>query len=138
MVKTRSSRGHLNSVISRLSRIRTFSEFRAYRMTDELIQMLAAMGAADRDVALSRIGETHALLNRAAPIRRLGTVRVKAWDGPMIAKLQAAEAKFGNDEGIARHLGLPIKAVRTARWKYCGPRKPRTPRPTVGVAATPA
>lgn len=46
----------------------------------------------------------------------------RTWDADRIAKLKAAEAKYGSDEGIARELGLSLGAARMARWRYIGGR----------------
>lgn len=122
----KTSRGALNSILVRCSRLRTYAELRAYMSGDQLADMFGALGQKERPVAIATIAEAYRRCADGAPIPRAGTVRVKAWDAARIAKLREAEKRFGNDDEIARHLGLPIKSVRTARWKYCGPRRSRT------------
>jgi hypothetical protein len=120
------SKGALASIIQRCRKVRTYREWKTY-VTGELFgTTVAALAPNERPVAVKMIAEAHRRCAKSAPIPYAGAVRVKAWDDAMIAKLRDAEKRFGNDDLIARHLRLPIKSVRTARWKYCGPRRSRT------------
>lgn len=49
----------------------------------------------------------------------------RTWTPERIELLKAADAKHGNDEGIARELGLSLGAARAARWRYVGKRAGR-------------
>lgn len=133
----RSSQGHLISVTKRFSAIRTYAQFKAYIATNQFTDALLAMTPADRTVALTACGNAYARIDAKAPIPKQGSTRVEAWDAAMQSRIRALEAKYGNDNDIARELKMPIKAVRTARWKFCGPRRPRTRRPSSVAAATP-
>lgn len=133
-MQARSSQGHKISITARLKRITRYAEFVAYRMSDELIGALAAMTPADRGVVLDALSRAH--------VRLVGNIELPppcgdrvAWDAARIAKLKAAEAKYGTDEGIARALGISRPAAKRARWRYIGARAPRTPKSS-GVAAT--
>lgn len=135
----KSSKAHLVSVTSRFAKLTKYADWKAYSASDALAQALANMTPTDRVFALAACTKAYNNCTWGLRIPDQGTRRVKAWDAARIATLRKVEAKYGNDDDIARVLRLPIKAVRTARWKYCGPRKPRTPRPeaeSAGAAAT--
>ena len=56
------------------------------------------------------------------PIPKYSKRGWRSWDAERIAKLKAAEAKYGTDEGIARELGISLGAARMARWRHIGGR----------------
>lgn len=133
---TRSSKGFRIALCQRFARARTYADWKAIVTSDEFAVAMAKMNPVDRIIAQGGCAEAYARCSGSKPIPPAGSTRVKAWDEAMIAKLRAAEARFGNDDDIARELKLPIKAIRSARWKYCGPRRPFKRPPSTGAAAT--
>lgn len=59
---------------------------------------------------------------KIGPIVKVTATKAFKWNDVMIARLRKAEAQYGNDEDIARALGLTVKAAARARLRYVGSR----------------
>lgn len=112
----------LSRNLKRLARSADMTEFQAFVSRPSFMADLTRLDLKQRMKVMELLGATQNACNGRRPIPKTGTVRVEKWDAAMIAKLRAAEAKHGDDKGIARELGIPLDAARVARWKYIGRR----------------
>lgn len=124
-MKKPSSRSLLSTTVHRLRCKRRHDDLRAYLAGDEFLNALCAMDPADRAHCVLYAAKIWSRYAKRAPLLAPMSVRVKSWDDAKIALLRKLNAQFGNDADIARAMRLPRPAVKTARWKYCGPRVPK-------------
>lgn len=130
----RTSHGHLVSMRTRFKRTTKIVDLRAYLRSEEFVASMIAMTPDDRAQGILAAA---AALRGFPSIPATSSVRVKTWDDAMIERLKKAARQYDNDADIARALRIPVSAAKRARWKYVGPKMPKAPPCSQGVAATP-
>lgn len=125
MQKT-TARGALAYIVKafkRLERKRDYKAFRAYITSAAYRSFLIDLDADGCMTATKALIAAQKACVPRAPLKAQWSMRVR-WTDDMVAKLKAADRKYGTDEGIARALGIPYDNARRARRRYIGLRHP--------------
>ncbi len=117
----------LSTQLVQIERTGDIRRLRALLASDSFAQSLLRMDAGRRQYLLIASGRMLARMQaEIGPLIRhtkvYGAPNKPKWDAAMIAKLRAADAKYGNDEDNARALGVTEPAARRARLRYIGVR----------------
>jgi len=113
--------------IAKFGNMKTFRDFLA---SPKYAENYAALSPLHRVAVAKAMARAFEATDQKAPLPRFSKRGWRTWDAERIAKLKAADAKHGNDEGIAREMGISLKAAKAARWRHIGRRQ----RPSVGPA----
>lgn len=112
--------------IERFGNIKTMRDFLASRKYRDHNAVLLPSHIVIVSKALAR---AMAAVDQKQPLPLFSKRGWRSWTPERIAKLKAADAKHGNDEGIARELGISLKAAKAARHRHIGKRDTRMFRP---------
>lgn len=116
----------LNAILRAFKRLGTqgdYKAFRAYIASEDYHQLMSKLDAGGYLVATNALVAAQQACVPLPPLAKKWSMRVK-WTPEMIAKLKAADQKYGTDEGIARALGIPFHNARRARRRFLGLRHP--------------
>lgn len=113
----------LTRSLDRIARSGDIRALRTFLASDGFIRDFVKLDPEPRQRVLTI---TSALMGRLkariGPIVRETATKASKWNDLLVARLRKAEARYGDDEDIARALGLTIKAAARARLRYIGPR----------------
>lgn len=128
---TTSSQARFVSLTRTLKRIREQGDVQAMQAlmaSDKFSHDVLALDLAHRSnilaVATASLTE---MQDRVGPLLPMSNSKTPKWNDVLIARLRAADAKYGDDKLVARALRLPLKAIRRARLRYIGKRVPVAP-----------
>lgn len=110
--------------------------FKRFRQEDDVkgLQRLMASDAFWDDLRVLRIDHRQTVLSvsntllvelkeRIGPLLPMANNKTPKWNEVQIARLRSLDAKYGDDELIARALRLPLEATARARLRYVGKRE---------------
>lgn len=113
----------LTRTLDRFDRAKDIRGLRAFLASDIFNDGLMTIPALRRQHVLLAVSELMARLRRAiGPLHTEPQSKAFKWTDRKIAALKRAEQMYGDDEDIARALGLTFHAARRARLRYIGSR----------------
>lgn len=124
--------GHLVSITRKLKSAKDFAGLMAYVSGDGFLASLNGIAPGKRQLVWAAFEAAWRRLDTRPPLVEGGTYYAKkrrmqwringAINMEAVARLKAAEAATGSDEGIARMLGITRQAAKKARWEFLGRR----------------
>ena len=110
---------HLTKELRRLQKADDYKGLKAYLGSPRYRDLAAALTPHDTVKMLRVMGDVQAKLLPTNPLPPRWSLRVR-WTPERIEALRKAEARYGEDEAIARALGIPWENARRARRRYLG------------------
>jgi hypothetical protein len=104
-----------------LARIRNIRELRTYLASEAFVTGVMALDPGRRLQVMVKTGDMMAAFQkRLGPLVKETASKAPKWNEAMIARLRRAHAQYGNDEDVARALGITVSAAERARFRFIG------------------
>ncbi len=136
---TTSSHARFVSLTRTLKRVREQGDVKAMQalmVSDAFTRDVLALGLEHRSQILTLAADQLSNMKRwVGPLVPMVNNKAPKWNEVLIARLRAADEKYGDDELIARALRLPVRVVARARLRYVGKRTPVAPATPKAVEA---
>lgn len=118
----------LNKTLEKIAHTGSIRTLREFLSSETFMREFGRLHPRNRHQVLTLVSDLMSRFKaKIGPLVRETATKAFKWNDVMIARLKAAEAKYGDDEDVARALGVTVKAAARARLRYIGPREQIAP-----------